>query len=151
MGLIEESLTVKRRFGVGHFDLIIIDEAHRSVYQKYRAIFGLRCPAGRPHRHAQGRDRPQHLRPFRAGNRRANRAYGLDEAVADGYLVPPLAISVPLKFQREGIKYSELFPRRNRRSGMRWNGMKRPYPGGQRRGAQSGSSMPIPSTRCWKH
>ena len=34
-------------------------------------------------------------------------AYGLDEAVADGYLVPPLAISVPLKFQREGIKYSE--------------------------------------------
>ena len=23
----------------GHFDLIIIDEAHRSVYQKYRAIF----------------------------------------------------------------------------------------------------------------
>src|SRR5882762_8857616 len=28
-----------RRFGVGHFDLVIIDEAHRSVYQKYRAIF----------------------------------------------------------------------------------------------------------------
>ena len=27
------------RFGVGHFDLVIIDEAHRSVYQKYGAIF----------------------------------------------------------------------------------------------------------------
>ena len=27
------------RFGVGHFDLVIIDEAHRSVYSKYRAIF----------------------------------------------------------------------------------------------------------------
>jgi type I restriction enzyme R subunit len=25
--------------GPGHFDLVIIDEAHRSVYQKYRAIF----------------------------------------------------------------------------------------------------------------
>src|SRR5690606_11061726 len=28
-----------RFYGVGHFDLIIIDEAHRSVYQKYRSIF----------------------------------------------------------------------------------------------------------------
>ena len=29
----------ERPFGVGHFDLIIIDEAHRSVYSKYRQIF----------------------------------------------------------------------------------------------------------------
>ena len=29
----------ERFYGVGHFDLIIIDEAHRSIYQKYRAIF----------------------------------------------------------------------------------------------------------------
>ncbi|MFR0819516.1 MAG: DEAD/DEAH box helicase family protein, partial [Lactococcus lactis] len=28
-----------RLFTVGHFDLIIVDEAHRSIYQKYRAIF----------------------------------------------------------------------------------------------------------------
>jgi type I restriction enzyme R subunit len=28
-----------RRFGTGHFDLIIVDEAHRSIYQKYGAIF----------------------------------------------------------------------------------------------------------------
>ena len=39
MGLIDETLDSQRRFGVGHFDLIIIDEAHRSWYQKYRAIF----------------------------------------------------------------------------------------------------------------
>ena len=39
MGLIDEATDGNRRFGVGHFDLIIIDEAHRSVYQKYRAIF----------------------------------------------------------------------------------------------------------------
>ena len=39
MGLIDEAADGQRRFGVGHFDLIIIDEAHRSVYQKYRAIF----------------------------------------------------------------------------------------------------------------
>ena len=35
-------------------------------------------------------------------------AYGLEEAVRDGFLVPPKAVSVPLQFQREGIKYDEL-------------------------------------------
>ncbi len=39
MSLIDEAKDGKRRFGNGHFDLVIIDEAHRSVYQKYRAIF----------------------------------------------------------------------------------------------------------------
>jgi hypothetical protein len=47
MGLIDEVSNDRagrggdgqRRFGVGHFDLVIIDEAHRSVFQKYRAIF----------------------------------------------------------------------------------------------------------------
>lgn len=28
-----------RRFGAGHFDLLVVDEAHRSIYQKYGAIF----------------------------------------------------------------------------------------------------------------
>jgi type I restriction enzyme R subunit len=27
------------RFGPGHLDLVVIDEAHRSDYQKYKAIF----------------------------------------------------------------------------------------------------------------
>ena len=39
MGLIDITKDGQRRFGVGHFDLLVIDEAHRSVYQKYRAIF----------------------------------------------------------------------------------------------------------------
>src|SRR3546814_20391123 len=34
--------------------------------------------------------------------------YGLEEAVADDYLVPPRAQSVPVKFVREGIRYDEL-------------------------------------------
>ena len=37
--LIDETKDGRRQFGPGHFDLVIIDEAHRSVYQKYRAIF----------------------------------------------------------------------------------------------------------------
>jgi type I restriction enzyme R subunit len=39
MGLIDQTSEGKRRFGVGHFDLVVIDEAHRSVYRKYGAIF----------------------------------------------------------------------------------------------------------------
>ncbi len=35
-------------------------------------------------------------------------AYGLEDAVKDGFLVPPQSVSVPLKFQREGISYSQL-------------------------------------------
>ncbi|MEL6593562.1 MAG: type I restriction-modification enzyme R subunit C-terminal domain-containing protein, partial [Bacteroidota bacterium] len=38
-------------------------------------------------------------------------AYQLDEAVENGYLVPYKAHSVPLKFQREGIRYAELSDR----------------------------------------
>jgi type I restriction enzyme, R subunit len=38
-------------------------------------------------------------------------AYELDQAVQDGFLVPPKGISVPVKFIREGIKYSELTER----------------------------------------
>ena len=29
----------KKLFTVGHFDLVIVDEAHRSIYNKYRDIF----------------------------------------------------------------------------------------------------------------
>ncbi|MFA5924930.1 MAG: DEAD/DEAH box helicase family protein [Methylococcaceae bacterium] len=109
MGLIDDALDGQRRFGVGHFDLIIIDEAHRSVYQKYRAIFeyfdsllvGLTAtPKDEIDRNTYG------LFDLETGV--PTDAYALDEAVADKHLVPPKAISVPLKFQREGIKYDDL-------------------------------------------
>jgi type I restriction enzyme R subunit len=109
MGLIDDSADGQRRFGVGHFDLIIIDEAHRSVYQKYRAIFdyfdcllvGLT---------ATPKDEIDHntYGLFDLESGMPTDVYALDDAVAEGYLVPPKAISVPLKFQRKGIKYAEL-------------------------------------------
>ncbi|HEX7634607.1 MAG TPA: DEAD/DEAH box helicase family protein, partial [Noviherbaspirillum sp.] len=109
MGLIDEAFDGQRRFGVGHFDVIVIDEAHRSVYQKYRAIFkyfdsflvGLT---------ATPKDEIDHntygLFDLETGV--PTDAYSLDQAVADKHLAPLQAISVPLKFQREGIKYDEL-------------------------------------------
>jgi type I site-specific restriction endonuclease len=39
MGMIDETKGGESRFGVGHFDLVIIDETHRSVYQKCGEIF----------------------------------------------------------------------------------------------------------------
>lgn len=101
----------KGLFSVNHFDLIIIDEAHRSVYQKYGAIFdyfdslliGLTAtPRGEVDRNT--------YKLFELPDGNPTFAYDLDQAVGDGFLVPPKAISVPLKFQRDGIKYDELSP-----------------------------------------
>jgi type I restriction enzyme R subunit len=109
MGLIDEAADGQRRFGAGHFDLVIIDEAHRSVFQKYRAIFdyfdsllvGLTAtPKDEIDRNTYS------LFDLETGV--PTDAYSLEEAVRDGFLVPPKAVSVPLKFQREGIKYDEL-------------------------------------------
>jgi type I restriction enzyme, R subunit len=109
MGLVDESSDGQRRFGVGHFDLVIIDEAHRSVFQKYRAIFdyfdsllvGLTAtPKDEVDRNTYGL--------FDLEDGVPTDAYSLEEAVRDGFLVPPKAVSVPLKFQREGITYDDL-------------------------------------------
>lgn len=109
MGLIEEMKGGVKRFGPGHFDLIVVDEAHRSVYRKYRAIFeyfdcllvGLT---------ATPRDEIDKDTYSLFGLEKGvpTDAYDLDDAVSDGFLVPPTTISVPLKFQREGIDYDHL-------------------------------------------
>ncbi|PLS19785.1 DEAD/DEAH box helicase family protein [Neptunicoccus cionae] len=109
MGLIDEMKGGEKRFGPGHFDLIVIDEAHRSVYRKYRAIFeyfdsflvGLT---------ATPKDEIDHntYALFNLESGVPTDAYDLDDAVQDGYLVPPKSISVPLKFQRDGIAYDQL-------------------------------------------
>jgi type I restriction enzyme R subunit len=115
MGLIDQHDNAKsesgesRRFGPGHFDLIIIDEAHRSVYQKYRAIFeyfdsllvGLTATPK-----AEVDKNTYSLFDLESGM--PTYAYELDQAVSDGFLVPPVPISVPLKFMREGITYADL-------------------------------------------
>ncbi len=102
---------IKEAFSVAHFDLIIIDEAHRSVYQKYGAIFdyfdslllGLTAtPRGEVDRNT--------YKLFELDDHQPTYSYELEQAVDDRFLVPPRAISVPLKFQREGIKYKDLSP-----------------------------------------
>ena len=90
MGLIDETDGGVTRFGVGHFDLIVIDEAHRSVYQKYGAIFqyfdcllvGLTAtPRDQVDRNT--------YELFGLEQGVPTDAYELETAVADGFLVPP--------------------------------------------------------------
>lgn len=109
MGLIDESKDGNRRFGVGHFDLVIIDEAHRSVFQKYRSIFdyfdslliGLTAtPRDEIDRNTYGL--------FDLEDQVPTDAYELADAVGDGFLVPPKSVSVPLQFLRQGIRYDDL-------------------------------------------
>ena len=101
----------ERFYGVGHFDVIFIDEAHRSVYQKYKAIFdyfdamvvGLTAT---PKKDVDFNT----YELFDIEDDNPTFAYELNQAVNDKYLVPPKAASVPLKFMREGIKYKDLTP-----------------------------------------
>ncbi|HWL81885.1 MAG TPA: DEAD/DEAH box helicase family protein [Roseomonas sp.] len=109
MKLIEEQDGAQRRFGAGHFDLIIVDEAHRSIYRKYGAIFDWfdSLLVGLTATPKDEIDRNTYrLFDLEAGV--PTDAYPLDEAVKDGYLVPMKAVSVPLKFQRQGIRYEDL-------------------------------------------
>lgn len=109
MNLINETAREVRRFGPGHFDLIVIDEAHRSVYRKYGAIFdyfdGLLVGLTATPKDEVDRNT---YRLFSLESGVPTDAYGLDEAIADGYLVPPRAVTVPLRFQHQGIRYDEL-------------------------------------------
>jgi len=97
-----------RFYGVGHFDLVIIDEAHRSVYQKYRAIFdyfdslliGLTATPKTEIDHNT-------YSLFDIEDDNPTFAFELNEAVPT-YLVPPKAMSVPVKFHRDGIHYHDL-------------------------------------------
>ena len=98
-----------KRFGVGHFDLLIVDEAHRSVYQKYGAIFAYfdSLLSGLTATPREDIDRNTYAL-FDLDIGLPTDEYGLDQAIADGFLVPFKAISVPLRFPREGIRYAAL-------------------------------------------
>lgn len=101
----------ERLFTVGHFDLVIVDEAHRSLYKKYRYIFDYfdSLLVGLTATPKSDIDKNTYD-VFGLETGVPTYAYEAEMAYADGYLVPPKASSVPLKFIREGVKFSELSP-----------------------------------------
>ena len=96
-------------FTPGHFDLIITDEAHRSIYNRYGSIFeyfdslllGLTAtPKDEVDRNTYGL--------FGLPKGEPTYAYELSQAIKDGYLVDYYSIETKLKFMEEGILYMDL-------------------------------------------
>lgn len=104
-----KSKSGKKLFTPGHFDMIIIDESHRSIYKKYKAIFdyfdaylmGLTAtPKDEVDKNTYS--------IFDLENGAPTYAYELDKAVEDGYLVDYKTIEVKSKIMEDGIKYDQL-------------------------------------------
>lgn len=99
----------KKLYTCGHFDLIICDEAHRSIYNKYKDIFtyfdslivGLTAtPKDEVEKNT--------YEIFDLENGVPTYGYELSQAVKDGYLVDYLSVETNLKFIDDGITYDEL-------------------------------------------
>lgn len=98
-----------REFGVGRFDLIIIDEAHRSIFKKYGALFnyfdalmiGLtatpRCEENK-----------STYDTFQLENGKPDFAYELEAAIQDKYLVGFSVEDKTTDKMRRGIRYDDL-------------------------------------------
>ena len=100
-------------FDPGFFDLIVADESHRSIYNKYRDLFlyfdalevGLTAtPVDFIDRNTYGL--------FGCEEKLPTSNFGLEEAIHSRppYLVPPRVVTDTTKFLREGLKYSQMTP-----------------------------------------
>ncbi len=98
-----------RLFTIGHFDLIIIDESHRSIYRKYKTIFdyfdslliGLTAtPKDEIDKNTYD------IFGLETGN--PTYAYELKQAVEDGYLVDYYSIETSSKIMDDGLRYDDL-------------------------------------------
>lgn len=101
--------TEDKPFSVGRFDLIIIDEAHRSIFGKYGAIFNYfdSMLVGLTATPRDEVDRSTyHIFEMEEGE--PNFAYELEDAVDDGYLVNYHGFKRGSLILKEGIKYSDL-------------------------------------------
>lgn len=96
-------------FTCGHFDLVICDEAHRSVYNKYRDIFNY-FDAPLVGLTATPKDEidKNTYEIFELENGVPTYGYELAQAVKDGYLVDFLSVETKLKFIEQGIVYDGL-------------------------------------------
>ena len=108
-------------YSVGHFDLIIIDEAHRSIFGKYGAVFNYfdAMLVGLTATPREDVDRSTY-EIFQMEEGEPNFAYELDEAVADGYLVNYHGFKRGSLILKEGIKYNSLTDEQKRQLETVW-------------------------------
>lgn len=107
----------KRLFTPAHFDLIVIDESHRSIFKKYRAIFDYfdALMVGLTATPKTEVDRNTYDF-FEMETGVPTYAYDYKTAVEqDHVLVPYFNYEVKTKFLEEGIKYEDLSPEDKKR------------------------------------
>jgi len=110
MGCIDEVKDEQGKlFTCGHFDLVICDEAHRSIYNKYQDIFNyFDAPLVGLTATPKDEIEKNTYMVFELESGVPTYGYELAQAVQDGYLVDYTTIETKLKFLEEGIKYDEL-------------------------------------------
>ena len=96
-------------FTAGHFDLVICDEAHRSIYNKYKDIFNY-FDAPLVGLTATPKDEidKNTYEIFHLENGVPTYGYELAQAVKDRFLVDFLSVETYFKFIEEGIQYDDL-------------------------------------------
>ncbi|MEG1752814.1 MAG: DEAD/DEAH box helicase family protein [Christensenella sp.] len=96
-------------FTSGHFDLLICDEAHRSIYNKYKDIFTyFDAPLVGLTATPKDEIEKNTYEIFELENGVPTYGYELALAVKDGFLVDFLSVETKLKFIEQGIVYDEL-------------------------------------------
>lgn len=101
--------TEGKLYTCGHFDLVICDEAHRSIYNKYKDIFTY-FDAPLVGLTATPKDEidKNTYEIFELEKGVPTYGYELSQAVKDGYLVDFLSVETRLKFIEQGIIYDKL-------------------------------------------
>ncbi|WP_373266678.1 DEAD/DEAH box helicase family protein [Hungatella hathewayi] len=110
MNLIDDAKDEEGKvFSCGHFDLVICDEAHRSIYNKYRDIFTY-FDAPLVGLTATPKDEidKNTYSVFELESGVPTYGYELAQAVKDGYLVDFQSVETSLKFIEQGIVYDDL-------------------------------------------
>lgn len=110
MNLINDFKDGERLFSPGHFDLLVIDEAHRSIYQKFGAIFDYfdSCLVGLTATPRDEVDKNTYQMFNLTKETGPVFGYDLAEAIKQGYLLNYYKAKVSTKLSREGLTYSHL-------------------------------------------
>ena len=101
--------TELKEFSIGRFDLIVIDEVHRSIFGKYTSILSYfdALMVGLTATPREDDDRSTY-ELFERESGEPNFEYLLDEAVSDGYLVDKQVLTRTTDILKNGIKYDKL-------------------------------------------
>ena len=109
LGTYPAMMKIFQTFDTGFFDLIIADESHRSIYNRYQDLFkwfdclqvGLTAtPLDKINRNT--------FKLFDCSDKNPTVYYSLEQAVEEKYLVPYEVYSHTTAFLREGIKFTQL-------------------------------------------